>query len=291
MLTIVKVLNNNFALAVDEAGRDCIAMGKGIAFGRRFGDEIDPEKVERLFTQHVPELSRRLVDLAPLVPEEYFDAARDIVDHARLRLGHELDDGIYLALADHIHFAVERAQSGIMVTNHLTFEIGMVYPEEFECAQTARAFLERIFDVSLPADEAAFIALHFVNAGTGVGMEGTAEMARIVHRAVSIVSEMLEIELDRESLAYYRFMVHLRFFAQRVVGGASCDSAPLPEDRRLIAMVQHEYRDAAACAEAVAEFVECEHNEVVPPTERMYLAMHIERLRSGGLSARREGDP
>ena len=243
--------------------------------------------VERLFTQHVPELSRRLDGLIALIPEEYFEAAQAIVEHARLRLGRDLEDGVYLALADHIHFAVERARKGQVIANRLTFETKMVYRDEFECAQVALAYLDRVFDVELPEDEAAFIALHFVNASTGVGMEATTEMATIIQRSLAIVRERLDIAFDEDSLAYYRFMVHLKLFAQRAVSGGDAPLNTGVEDRRLIAMVQREYTVAAACADDIVDYVRRRHGCEVSGNEWMYLAMHIERVRNG--EARRGG--
>lgn len=287
MLTIAKILNNNIAIVVDGQGQDCIAMGKGVAFGRKRGDVLAEAEVERLFTQHVPELSRRLDGLIALIPEEYFEAAQAIVEHARLRLGRDLEDGVYLALADHIHFAVERARKGQVIANRLTFETKMVYRDEFECAQVALAYLDRVFDVELPEDEAAFIALHFVNASTGVGMEATTEMATIIQRSLAIVRERLGIAFDEDSLAYYRFMVHLKLFAQRAVSGGDAPLNADVEDRRLIAMVQREYTVAAACADDIVDYVRRQHGCEVSGNEWMYLAMHIERVRNG--EARRGG--
>lgn len=82
MLQVAKVLNNNIAVVVDARGSDCIAMGRGIAFGRKRGDLIDEDSVERLFTQHGAELSGKLGQLVSSIPEEYFEATRAIVEHA-----------------------------------------------------------------------------------------------------------------------------------------------------------------------------------------------------------------
>ena len=163
MLRVAKVLNNNIAIVVDSRGNDCIAMGRGVAFGRKHGDLIDENDVERLFTQHVDELSGKLGQLVKSISEEYFEATQAIVEHAKLRMGRDLDDGIYLALTDHVHFAVERVRKGQALDNRLNFEIKMVYPDEYACAQTAIAFIDRIFNVTLPQEEAGFIAMHFVN--------------------------------------------------------------------------------------------------------------------------------
>lgn len=285
MLRIAKVLNNNIAVVVDEQGNDCIAMGTGVAFGRKRGDLLEERAVERLFTQRVDELSGRFGTLVASIPEKYFEVAQAIVEHAKLRLGRELDDTIYLALTDHIHFAVQRARRGQALDMRLTFEIKMMYRDEFECAQTARSFIERVFEVTLPQEEAGFIAMHFVNAESGVSMDVAMETAGIIQLALETVRTALHIEFDEESLAYYRFMVHLKFFAQRVTMAGHLDEAGGLRDLQLLGMVQKQYPESYGCAEALVEAVEERCSCTIADSERMYLAMHIERLRSASAAA------
>ena len=45
-----KILNNNAVMALDENGRETVVMGRGIAFKKRIGEEIDDEQVEKTFT-------------------------------------------------------------------------------------------------------------------------------------------------------------------------------------------------------------------------------------------------
>lgn len=288
MLRVAKVLNNNIAIVVDSRGNDCIAMGRGVAFGRKHGDLIDENDVERLFTQHVDELSGKLGQLVKSIPEEYFEATQAIVEHAKLRMGRDLDDGIYLALTDHIHFAVERARKGQALDNRLNFEIKMVYPDEYACAKTAIAFIDRVFNVTLPQEEAGFIAMHFVNAETGgMGMQTAATMAKIIHDSLDIVQKRFDMKLDDGSIAYYRFMVHLKFFAQHIVMSEMPSGSVGARDRQLHATVVREYPDAYDCAEKIASRAERAHGCSVPDDERLYLALHIERVRKGAGSLSR----
>lgn len=282
MLQVAKVLNNNIAVVVDARGSDCIAMGRGIAFGCKRGDLIDEDSVERLFTQHVAELSGKLGQLVSSIPEEYFEATRAIVEHAKLRLGRNLDDGVYLALTDHIHFAVKRALAGQALDNRLNYEIGMVYPDEFECAQTAISFIDRTFHVTLPQEEAGFIAMHLVNAEMGgMGIQTATTMAKIIRGALDIVTEYFDIDLDEATIAYYRFMVHLKFFAQRVVMSDMSDAATESRDRQLQIAVMQQYPDAYECAKEIASRTARSYGCPVPEDECLYLALHIERVVHG----------
>jgi transcriptional antiterminator, BglG family len=49
MYQVVKVLNNNVCMAKDDKGMECIVVGKGIGFGKRPGDIIEEDKLEKIF--------------------------------------------------------------------------------------------------------------------------------------------------------------------------------------------------------------------------------------------------
>lgn len=292
-MRIAKVLNNNLAIVVNDEGDDVIVMGRGLAFGRRRGDEVDPSKVERVFTQRVPELSHRLDEMVGQIPEEYFEAAQAIVAYARQTLDKQLDDSIYLALTDHMHFAVERYRKGITIENRLLIETQFIYPDEFAVARRAVAYLNREFSVDLPDDEAAFITLHLVNASVGGSVDQTVRMTKIIQQAIDTIQDYFHIEPRRDSLEYYRLMVHLKFFARRVVTGEPTPEDPTderrPEELKLDSLIRLQYRDASACADRVAEGIEREHGYQVSESERSYLAVHIQRVRNAELG--RGGGP
>ncbi|HBN1216501.1 TPA: transcription antiterminator BglG, partial [Enterococcus faecium] len=48
MISIKKVLNSSVVL-VEENGKEMIALGKGIGFGQKAGDEISGDKVDKIF--------------------------------------------------------------------------------------------------------------------------------------------------------------------------------------------------------------------------------------------------
>lgn len=278
MLTLIQTLNNNIALARSEDDALCIAMGCGIAFGKKPGATLDESKIERLFTQDVNTLSEKFAQLARTIDEKYFEVAQDIIAHAKLRLGQELSDQIYLLLADHIHFAIERARQGIVLQNRLRTETKLVYPEEYACGMTALGYINRIFDVELPEDEAAFIALHLVNANLGKGLDTTYALTKLIEAMLTIIQDTMHIQVKEGSLAQYRLLIHLKFFALRIVEGdkiLSVDDA----DKKLALMVQATYPEAARTARALAAFVEEQYKQEISPSEVLYLTVHLENVR------------
>jgi len=278
-LKIGKVLNNNIAVAVNDNGEDVIVMGSGVAFGKKHGDMIDPKKIERIFTKSVPDLSSRFEQLVREIPPDYIDAAEKIIDDAKLALGKELGDNLYLALADHVYFTIMRSRDGMLIHNRLLLETRMLYRDEFVVGQRALSYLNERFDINLPEDEAAFIALHFVNATLGMRMNETMQITEIVQEISSIIRNYFHLDFDPNSLDYYRMITHLKFFAQRMVKHIKLDSDGA--DIQLYEVVREKYKQSHTCVQKISEYLEKHYKTAISLSERMYLTIHIERVRRG----------
>lgn len=63
------------------------------------------------------------------------------------------------------------------------------------------------------------IALHLVNAELNEEMPNMVNITKIMNDILNIVKRHFRLEYDEESLAYYRFITHLKFFAQRLING------------------------------------------------------------------------
>ena len=117
---IKRVYNNNVVM-VDDAGTERIAVGKGIAFGRKRGDVLDSASFEKVFTLDDPTQLSRLERLIKGIPSEYLLIAEDIVAMLRRESDSVIDDSVLIALTDHISMALEREQAGIICTTASRF--------------------------------------------------------------------------------------------------------------------------------------------------------------------------
>ncbi|HBL36097.1 MAG TPA: transcription antiterminator LicT, partial [Firmicutes bacterium] len=216
-MVIEKILNNNAVVSLSDERSEIIVMGKGIAFGKKRGDLIDDDRIEKVFTLKNGDLTNKLKQLIEEIPIEYMAVSEDIIKFAKLQLGKSLNDTIYISLTDHIHYAVERFKKGLIIKNGLLWEIKNLYKEEFQIGLEALKMIEQAFGVGLPEDEAAFIALHIVNAELNEDIGNIMAMTEIVKEILKIVKYHFLIEFEEESLNYYRFITHLKFFAQRLV--------------------------------------------------------------------------
>lgn len=154
-MKIEKVLNNNVVVALDENGAETVLMGRGLGFGRRAGDEAPPDKVEKRFTLHSDQLSDRFQQLITSIPLPHFLMSERIINHAKIALGKELSDSIYVTLPDHISAAVNRYKEGIVLPNPLLWDIRQLYKDEFRVGLKANEIVKEETGVEFTEDEDA----------------------------------------------------------------------------------------------------------------------------------------
>ena len=125
-----------------------------------------------------------------------------------------------------------------------------------------------------PPDKAAFIALHFVNAQLGGEIRDIYDMTYLLQAVFRIVYDEYGFRPDDESLNYYRFVTHLKFYARRIVSGEGYGD----EDSDLLDVVRFKYPKAYACADKIRVYVQREKNFHSGQNELLYLTIHIARV-------------
>lgn len=274
VMKIAKVLNNNVVTVLDAQQRELVIMGRGIAFKKQPGDPVDEDKIEKTFRLESKEISQKLKTMLEETPIEYMDISDEIIQYAQALLGSPFHDSIYISLTDHIQFAIERHRKGLEIKNALLWEIKRVYKKEFAIGMKALGMIEDKLGVMLPEDESGFIALHLVNARMNSDMSETVSITNIVKDILNIIQRNFEIDLDEDSLSYYRFLTHLKFFAKRVLSGNVLESA----DNILYDVVKEQYPESFACAEKIREYTRKIYKRDLTEDEMLYLTIHIERV-------------
>lgn len=278
-MKIIRVLNTNVVLSVDENKEDIIVMGCGLAFGKKRGDIIDETKIERIFTQDVSNLTDRFKKLIKKIPVEYLDITEKIVGHAKLKLGKELNDEIYISLTDHIYSSIQRFNDGMMIQNRLLHEIRMLYKDEYNVSIEALHMINERFNVSLIEDEAAFIALHLVNASLNADIRDTMEITKILNKILVTIKEFYRIEYDENSLDYYRLVTHLKFFSQRVLSKQD-NKKIFNGENQLFNVVKEKYKESYECVQCISNNVLNEYNYNLSDDDMLYLTIHVEKIRN-----------
>jgi beta-glucoside operon transcriptional antiterminator len=274
-LAIKRVIGNNAVLAVDEDQREFVALGRGVGFGVRAGSPLDQEKVEQVFLASDSAPSSQMLDALSDIPLVCVRAAARIAEHAGEALGLRVSQSLILPLADHLHFAMERAAEGTTMEFPLLWEVSHLYPAEFRVGQQGVRIADEIMHVELDPDEAVALAMHVVNAQFAApGMAAAMRMTETISRIFEVIEKSFDISLDRRSMNSSRFITHLRYVFARVAEGKQI-SDPHPT---LFDAISNAHPEAMACAVKVRYFIEMSFKTTLTADETAYLGLHVARL-------------
>jgi len=269
-MLISKILNNNVVIS-EENQEEVILMGRGLAFGRKVGQEIPDELIEKKYV-----LSENRRQLLMELPAEVMEMSDKIISFAREKLQKKLKDSAFLAMADHIHGVLLRLEDDIYLKNFLMWDIKRFFPIEFEVGQYAKQLLSAYVNKELPDDEAAFIALTLVNAELENG-DGTArDLTMMMEEIMTIVKYSLEISLDEEDIYLERFMTHLKFFCERVLTNSGNRDL---EDNEMFDLLKCKYPLVYETTRKIAEFLKQTRNYQISEDEQLYLTIHLSRMK------------
>ena len=285
-MKVTRIINNNVIAAVDEQNHELVLMGSGIGFQQKIGDEVDPARVEKRFTRFDENQVLNFQRLAREIPYEYMHMTNEIVSYAQLSLNKELDENLYMALMDHLNFAINRIKQGIALPNSMLWEIKHYYNHEYRIGTEAIAIIKRSTGVEMPVDEAGFIAMHILNSELDLDMERSKVMTKIIQDALNIVKYHFNITIEEESLDYERFVTHLKFFIQR----AMHEKESRIWEQSLMNLIRIQYMDAYECAGKVAAYIERTTSYVVLEEEMVYLTVHIQRLQKASKRVGEDGN-
>ena len=274
-MKIKRVLNNNVVVSLDGKGQEIIVMGCGIAFQKKPNDIVNKSKVEKVFVLEDQMMIGKFQQLLDEVPMEYMTITDRIIKYTEEKFNKPIKDIVYLSITDHIYNSALRFKGGVGLKNGLLWDIKRLYKEEFEVGLYALTVIQEEVGIEFPEDEAAYIATHIVNARLNEEIPIVMNMTKMTQEILNIVKYHYRMELDEESLAYSRFVTHLKFFAQRLFNNKKYVSQ---EDDELYNIVKLKYKDAYECAKKIDKFLELEYNYKLTHEEELYLIIHIERV-------------
>lgn len=273
-MKIVRILNNNSIVARNEKQQEYVLLGSGLGFQKARGDTVDESKIEKKFAPTDDKVISQFVELVNNISMECILYSQQIIEDAKVKYGKKLVDTIYISLPDHISNAIENARGGIYVRNPLLHDIKRFYKDEFSIGTSALELIKENTGIQLPEDEAAHIALHFVNAEIGEGKATAIKLTEIMQEISNIVKDYFKIEYDENSLNYYRYITHLKFFAQRILNNTNYPE----EDKDVLELVINKYKREYECVLEVGRFIKDKFGYVLSSDELLYLTIHISRV-------------
>lgn len=274
-MKVKKILNNNTVIAIDESKEEVIVMEPGLGFHRKKGDVFSRNGQQKIFVLQDRELEGQYSQLLKNVEPVSSEIAEKIISHAAEQYGMKLNDMIHLTLTDHIDGQIKRIRQGIHLSNQLTLEISRVYQNEFQTGKYGNSLIWEHLHLESALDEAAFIALHLVNSQVGAREDGKEVQTtlRFVSDIITMVEQHFHIQIDEESLSYYRFVMHLKFLRKRI-----CDGNVYRDDETLYETVSQAYPETLDCVNKIVNIIRLKYKKDVSTEEKAYLIVYVKKL-------------
>ncbi len=266
MYKVLKVINNNALLAYDlHAEKEVIFLATGVGFGKKVNtlfDDVDGAK--KFYT------NEKIKDITQNVDPVYLEIADMILHEAELEFN-DVDRMIQFALADHIAFAIERMENNIEIVNPFSKDISLLYKDEYKVAVKGAKIIQDKLGIEINDDEISYITLHIHSALGQDNVVDSMQTAMVIDDALALLEKLCRVKLNKESSAYARFLIHLKYMFYRI------------KNNEVLNLDMNEYayntfKSSFDIANEVLKEIEEIAKIIIPKVEIGYLAIHIERI-------------
>lgn len=277
MVEIAQVFNNNSALVNLGDHRQAIVKGKGIAFRRTKGNEIDSSKVEKIFYLNTKTAQENLYFLIKDIPIDIVTTTYEIIDYAIKKFDYNVLDYAYITLGDHIFGSYQRILSHTYQES-LIPDMSNQYPIEYLISHHALNIIYKNLHVKFPESETKSIALHFINAKGAENQKSdlkedtTKEINQIVK---SILNANKIFRIDANSNYFDRFMIHLQYLAGRL---NDSDDDDKEFSKNLEKEMRNSYPESFKIAKEIYDSLQSQLSVELNSNELLYFIIHIQRL-------------
>lgn len=264
-MKIIKKVNTSAAIALDSNGREVVVFGKGIGFPDVPYELDNLECINRTFYDVDP----RYLEMIENVDENILDVAMKIRNYANSK-GIITSSNLFFSLVDHINFAIQRQDKGLYFTLPIKDDIRFQFEEEIDVGRYALQVIKSDLGISFPKDEECYIALNVINSETEVNNRRAME-ERIISDITDIISNDMEISINRESPNYSRFCSHMYYLLKRL-------NRRLDNYSTLVETVKKSNPKEFACAVKICEYLDEKGCGKMGEDEQLFLALHVNRL-------------
>lgn len=269
-MKIIKNINNNYALAVDSAGKQLIVSGKGIGFGPVPREVQDITVINRSFY----DIDESYISMINDIPEPIIEISTEIIDKARETLENPINSTIIFTLADHINFSIQRYQKKMNIKLPIIYDILYFFEKEMSIGQYGLKLIRKKLNVYLPEDEAAYIALHIINAEEKNKNTVDELNDEIIENITEIIEDEYDIKIDRTNFNYSRFVSHMHYLLKRSKNMHLIAST----NENIYKEVKKEYVQTYQCVKKVTQYLNTRLHIELSNEEKLYLMLHINRL-------------
>lgn len=278
-MKVIQSLNQNALLVCDENQQELIALGRGVGFGKQKGDLVDKQKITSFYRIHSTVQEQKILDDLKGIDENALVISEEIAAKANQKLGNTLTESFVFSLASHIQFAIEKNKDVSLDLEPFQYEIKYLYPKEYTLARESIDYINEVYHLNFPASEISFFTLHFVNGLKDTGdFNEIVKLSNIMNELIKIIEKQGEFDINKETVTYSRFIVHLRYFLIRQLQGNKLQERIDSKLSQLYKTTISLFPKETKIVEEVKKWLLLEHQIVYDTTEDFYLLLHIIRI-------------
>lgn len=216
ILIVDKIVNNNIVIAKDFRGREVVAIGKGVGFRKRKNEAVHRSEIMKTYVL-LDKVDSGVLTLFEEIQFEVIETSQKIIDYAQEKLNVKFNVNLLMSLSDHINFALIQYRQGNHVPKLVNEEVKRFYKEEYHIGEIAVQMINERFQILFPKDEATAIAFHLITATENKSNHQMMIIMKAVSDIVKIVEDYLNVSLHEDTIAYSRFVIHLKFLFKTVL--------------------------------------------------------------------------
>lgn len=270
-MKVIKNINNNVSICIDDDGNELIAVSKGIGFKQTPYEIKDLSIIQKTYYN----IDKNYFNLFSVIPSEYFDITNKILSFAKIRLDIALNPNIVMTLADHIQFMVNRYQKNLNINYSAFHDLKYSNPREYDIGRYGVKLINRYKNISLSSEEVYGIAFHFINSASKPVIDNKEKLSKeLLEEVTRIIEEHFIIDIDYDDFNYSRFVTHINYLLRR----GNKNKLIHTENIKLFKELIKEFPDTYDCVNKINEYFTKSMNWKLNEEEILYLVLHINRL-------------
>lgn len=269
-MRVIKKINNNAAICLDDNNRELVAIGTGIGFPKCPYDITDLNGIQRTYYN----VNSMYYGLLNSIPEEIINVTVKIVDIFNAKAEGAISSNLMFTLADHIYFAIERFNKHIKIDTPLQYDIQHLYEWEYKIGLEALKIIRNELKIRLPKGEASNIAMHFINAETVSTSSNHGYVDNVILDITEIVGQETGIFIDKSTYDYSRFVTHVQYLLKR----AKNEKLISTKNQKMFEAIKNQYPETYRCVLQIRDYFSEELDMKLNEEELLYLILHVNRL-------------
>lgn len=212
-MKVIKILNNNALLAIDENNIEYVYMAKGIGFQNKVNSElidVEGQKQYKLSNE-----SKNKKELTEHIDMKYVELSAQILSLVQNKFPNA-DENILLPLADHIAFTMHRIEQKIEIINPFVADIKLLFLEEFAIAKQGGQLIKEQLGIEVNDDEISYITMHIHSSITAEHVDLSLKIVSVIKYFVSGIEDECGMKINYDSITYTRFVTHIKFMVSMI---------------------------------------------------------------------------